>query len=378
MECLVIGDNHYNTLNVIRSLGKERIEVIALIITDEVDCFVLKSKYVSRGLTAKTPSVELIIDEFAKDKKIPVISTCDKIAAFLDENYNILSEKFYLASVGQKQGGIVKEMDKNIQLHHAAQAGFDTPNSIAVDLREINDVDYSSINFPCIIKPEESIEGSKNDFRICRNLEELKQSLENLSSKLNRVLIQDFIRNDEVILVAGARTTDRKNYVFGEVNKYKHSKHPSSLGLNCLGRYTADSELTECCKRYVDTIDYVGLYSFEVIRTHTDYTTKTCSSDKSLNYFLEMNLRADGLLYFYTKAGINYPALWVRSCYGDNIVLRASKKKVLGMNEFLYLHSYLSLESVLDFIRTDTFAFFSMKDPRPFFHILKKRFKGSK
>lgn len=56
------------------------------------------------------------------------------------------------------------------------------------------------------------------------------------------------------------------------------------------------------------------------------------------NYFMEINLRTDGLL-FYNKAGINFQAIRVNSCYNYVSEIIPSKKDIYGMNEFLYLRN---------------------------------------
>lgn len=363
MEAIILGNDHYNTLNVVRALGQESIRVYAIIVS-EGKSFVLKSKYLYKGVIVHAPDAKMIVDNFSnKDRKIPLFATCDVLAAFLDNNYDYLSQFFILPSVKMKQGLLVQEMDKNNQLEHAAAAGFDVPGSVKIDLHTIPNGKYGNIKFPCIIKPEESIGGSKNDFRICYDSDGLTRSLNNLSGHLSQVLVQDFIPNDEVILIAGVRTNSGKNYIFGEVNKYKHGKKFNNLGLNCMGVLTPDSEIANSVLRYIDSIDYHGCYSVEVVRTRTTSTLRA-----EVNYFMEINLRTDGLLYFYTKAGINYPAIWVNSCYGIEKDIVPSKKKIYGMNEFLYIRNSLSLSIIGDVFKTNVFSTLSLSDIKPFIY----------
>ena len=362
--CIILGNDHYNTLNVIRSLGVSGIEVYAIIVSDKLKSFVLKSRYISKGELVRQADITHIINKYAKpDIRIPILGTCDSLAAFLDENYDILVKYFILPSIGNTQRMLVNEMDKNIQLKHAKKAGFDIPHSVAIQLNNLSDSTLTDIRYPCIIKPKESIEGSKNDFSICHNEDELKKNLKSLSGRLNQVLVQQFIPNDHVILIAGVRTHFGDNYVFGEINKLKHGCQPQNLGLNCIGVLNPTSELRDACINYVDSIDYHGCYSIEVVRIGT-----TSAPTQNMNFFIEINLRTDGLLYFYQKAGINFPEIWVKSCYGEKVNFIPSKQKVYGMNEFLYFRHYLSGSTFTDLLKTDIFSTFSIYDIKPFIY----------
>ncbi len=361
LDAIVIGNDHYNTLNVVRALGRENIRVNVVVQHHSSKSFVLKSKYIFKGYVVKDLTASWLIDNFAKvGTKIPILTTSDALASFLDANYNVLASHFVLSSVKNIEGQLTKFMDKNLQLIYAKAAGFDVPFSISINLKNLSAETLDFVRFPCIIKPEASIGGSKNDFRICHSIEELKNSLNELSTHVNSVLVQDFIPNDEVILIAGVRTIDGENFVYGEVNKTKHGKETNNLGLNCFGAWNFESELAERCKRYVDSIDYHGCYSVDAVRIRTASTDNV----RRLNYFMEINLRTDGLLYFYTKAGINIPAIWVKSCYGLPIKINLKKTEVYGMNEFLYIKN--RPYNIKDFLKADVFSTFSLRDIKPF------------
>lgn len=367
LKAIVIGDDHYNTLNVIRALGENGILVFAVIVSSSAKSFVLKSKYIHKGFLIPEISREWLINQFNNlSPKIPILVTSDKIASFIDSNYDCLSKYFILPSVEDREGALIEEMDKDKQLVHAKAAGFHAPKSISISPSTFSKDDLINVDYPCLIKPEKSIIGSKKDFRICKNQNELISYLTLLSSHLDKVLVQEFIPNEEVILLAGVRTIKGKNYIFGEINKYKHSKKLENLGLNCVGMLTPTSSIANLCERYVTNINYHGCYSIEVIRKQSI----SRDSNHNFNYFLEINLRTDGLLFFYTAANINFPAIWVRSCYGEELSIKPSKKKIIGMNEFLYLRNSLSLEVFSDFFKTNVFSIFKLSDIKPFIYKL--------
>ncbi len=368
LKTAVIGNDHYNTLNVVRALGREGIEVYLFVVSPTDRNFVRKSRYIKKSYTIKDEgNIENALIsaymEIGNGERIPLIATCDSVAAAVDSHLDTLSRHYILPSVAERQGALVTEMDKDRQLRHAAKAGFDVPQSVSLGLPEDIGRIKEVKSYPCLIKPETSFEASKKEFRICRDQKELGNALRELTSKVKRVLVQQFIPNDEVILIAGVRTNEGKHYIFGEVNKLKHSDDPENLGLNCLGVLLPDSPLAKLCERYTDEIDYRGCYSIEVLRTR-----EAGKPERHSDYFLEINLRTDGLLYFYNRARINYPALWVKSCYGLDPVPEPVGKKIYGMTEFNYLRNYMGPSSLKDFLRADTFSIFSLSDLKPFIY----------
>lgn len=165
------------------------------------------------------------------------------------------------------------------------------------------------------------------------------------------------------MVISGVRTINNINYVFGEIDKFKHGNQLHNLGLNCMGVLSPISELRNTCISYVDAIDYHGCYSIDIVRVYNQST-----SAQNQNYFMEINLRTDGLLYFYRKAGINFPAIWVNSCYNEKVNVTPSQNKIYGMNEFMYFRHCLSTAVFTDLFKTDIFSTFSIKDIKPFIY----------
>lgn len=361
-KVIVVGNDHYNTLNVIRSLGKDDFDVRVVIISESIKTksFVLKSRFVSHGFVlSESEVVDFLMDRLADPQvNIPVIPTYDGAAAVLDKSYDRLSEFFILPSVARTQGMLTANMNKELQVRQAGSVGFKVPASVVMELDKYSGDMPRDVVLPCIVKPLSSFRGSKNDFRVCDTPESLNDVLMELKGRVPEVLIQQFIPNDEILLVGGVRTEDGRNFCYGEINKYKKSNAVNSMGLCCLGYLLPDSELTDLCKRLVELIDYRGCYSVEAVRAK--------AGDEKEDYFIEINLRTDGLYYFYDCMGIDFPAIWVRSCYGLPVDVRMRKNKVFGMNEFLYLKHCLSLKSVADFWKTDVFSTFRWTDLKPF------------
>ena len=354
---IIIGFDHDNTLNVLRALGQEGFQSTLILISDTKKTFISKSKYAKIVYKVKSinDGLKCLNNLSITNTKIPVISTADSIAVAIDKEYPTLSQSFILPNCFGRSGGIITEMDKNRMVANAKSSGFCVPSSIKIKTSGFDISSIAHFCFPVIIKPDESFKGSKDDFRICNNKEEVQIAINSLKDQLESALIQEFIPNDEVILLAGVRKSDGSIYQYGHVNKVKHGSNSNNLGMNSWGYFSSEDILKQQCIIFLEKIGYFGPYSFEFIR-HKDKL-----------YFLEINLRTDGLFFFFTKAGINLPAIWADS----NASAPANiKNKVIGMCEFQYLKNFVRVnrlfENLTDCLKTDIFSIASIKDPMPF------------
>lgn len=364
-KAIVIGNNHDNTLNVIRALGSDGFDVELLLLSKSKKNYITKSKYINKTRLFEHESDLLqYLSETARCEKIPVITTSDSIAALIDRNFNMLKTKYQLPNCHNSAGYLIKEMDKERMTQVAQKCGFLVPKTISYRRNtppQCNLLKYSELHYPVIIKPEQSILGSKDDFRICGSFDCLASTINRDLKHINAFLIQEFIPNDEVLLVAGARTLDGHVYQKGHINKSKHGKRLTNLGMNSLGILTSEDILKDNCCRYLSEIGYFGPYSFEFIRHN------------GLIYFIEVNLRTDGLYFFFNHFGFNIPSIWASN--GEKTCSRRERRlryKVVGMCEFQYLKNYLSLSHIFsnirDFANTDVFSIASLKDIKPFIY----------
>lgn len=359
---IVIGNNHDNTLNVIRALGVGGFSVELLIVTKSKKNYITKSKYVNSTVVFEDES-ELLqhLIKTERQDKLPVITTSDSLASFIDSNYDVLKSKYILPNCNDTAGALITEMDKERMGNIANECGFIVPKTVSFK-RDIDMADdIQNFAYPVIVKPEQSILGSKDDFRICKSFDDLMYVINIELTHINDFIIQEFIPNDEVLLIAGVRTLDGQIYQKGFVNKSKHGKQLSNLGMNSLGIYTSQDLFKEECKKYLTTINYYGPYSFEFVR----HNGKT--------FFIEINLRTDGLYFFFTHAGINIPTIWATN--GDNTnacAMENIKERVIGMCEFQYIKNYFSpshiISAIRDIVKTDVFSIASSKDIKPFIY----------
>ena len=94
---IILGDGHFNTLGMVRSLGEVGIRPIVVLV-DHNRMIVAPSKYIQTLKLANTieEGLEYIISAYSQEKEKPFLLTgSDKIIAVIDRNYNRLIDDFY-------------------------------------------------------------------------------------------------------------------------------------------------------------------------------------------------------------------------------------------------------------------------------------------
>ena len=372
IKCIVVGPIHYNTLNVIRSLEQNAIDTLSILIGKPKSNFVTVSKYVKHWISIEDYNdIGITLDNISGyiKQRLPLIAINDRSASEIDKIYDKINLKFILPNCKNIQGGIIQEMSKFRQIEVASQSGFRTPETIMIRPSDFNK-DNFHIPFPCIIKPAKSIDGFKSDMKVCSNLDEAEKHIYSFDNN-PELLIQQFIPNIRFFLIAGIRCSDGEVIIPGVVEKIKKGSRNNTMGLNAFGKLTkCDGAMIEKCKKYLSNIDYHGLFSFEFANPENEYT---CIAN---SYFIEVNLRSDGLLFFYNTAGFSLPSIWADADYRNSIRYHKIQKEIYGINESIYIKEFLRKESlkgvIKDFLMANCYSYFSITDPRPF---IRKFFK---
>lgn len=364
-HALVIGGSHYNTLWVVRSLGLVGYTT-TLIILDDIKSrsFVQKSKYVKKSFVVSSCDEILgILLNFDFGRKISIFSSNDKVSDFLDKNYSVLRDKFYIPNCGDKNGLLSKWMDKRIMNEVAKRSGFNIPWSKERSI--LNNMDLEDIQYPCIIKPLKSSKGNKTDFNICNSKDELSLSLNRIKETCQDVLVQEYIKPDfEISILCMRHRKAGINLIPGLLVKSKTCTSIHNLGMPAYAYVQKDIKPyidSDVVNKFLDEIDYDGLYSIEFFVS------------KGITYFLEINLRVDGDLFVYTQSGVNMPYCWDQLNLGNSIInLQLEvQNKTYGMTEISYI-KYLDwkhpIEAIKDWYRTDCYSIFSWSDMKPFIY----------
>lgn len=305
-EVIVFGKDRYNTLGLMRSLGRKGIPVFLLLKHSSPFSYCSLSKYATRVKQVNT--VEEGIHYLVNDYKVPVgekiivIPTSDSVASELDFHFDALSTKYIFPNAGSA-GALTAIMDKALMTSIAKESGLSTPITIEYTC---GDALPKNIPFPCLIKPAKSIEGSKSQIKICKNLNDIEAAVSTLS-KGHHILIQQLINKEYDLLLLGCRCSNGKVFLSGVFKKERWI----SVGEDgSFGLITTDySKWFErgVIERFLNNLNYVGPFSIE------------CGVEKGTPYFYEINLRNDGTSHYFDLTGFCAPYAWVMECTGIKV-----------------------------------------------------------
>lgn len=366
-KLLVIGPDHYNTLWLVRSLGMAGLKPFIIIHSHNNKSFVSKSRYCNGYIIIndKEDIIRFLLEQTGIEKKV-IYTSSDELAELLDENYNILSNNYFIQNCNKQQGRLSFWMDKDNMVSKAADCGLTTPRSLSLSTFDSSDV--SLVKYPCIIKPEISAEASKDNFRLCNNEQDLNQAICEIKSKCSRILVQEYIKPEYEYLIYGV-STDTEICIPGGLRKIHTCSSLNNLGMmsySCLSEEIPKQiDSFDRIRDFIKAIGYKGLFSVEFIITE----------DKA--YFLEINLRNDGTCYITTQAGVNMPAIWAYSCMGknsSNLSRSFKRKKTFGMNEVNYFKYTFKFKYIIkcmkEIFSTNAFSLVKFNDMLPFFYKL--------
>lgn len=366
-KVIVIGGDHHNTLGVIRSLGEKGLKPDVFIVSRDGKSFVIESKYIHTKHILRNDSeiVPSLIQYYANEEFKPVIICCyDAASSVIDLHSEKLSEFFFLPGA-KEQGRITYLMNKQFMSELAEECGLSIPETLYPTKSHLDEED---IPLPCIIKPLISKNGSKKDILICRELSEVNEQLDRLGPE--NVQIQRFIEKDFEYQLIGC-STDEDVIIPG----YSKILRPCKGSNTSFLHYEPLTELlcdVEACKELVRKTGYKGLFSLEFLR------------DKSGNdLFMEINFRNDGNAICVTAAGVNLPYIWYLSCIGGDYRCEINKKITpkfvmpdsaeirLLVTRQISFFQYLS-----DLRKTNRFMEFEWKDIKPFWKMLRLKYKN--
>lgn len=366
-RAIIIGDSTNNTLSIVRSLGEANIEQCLILKCNEDVHFVAKSRYLKDKDVYHIKTIEecLPILEHLKsyDGEQTIICSFDEAAVCIDSYEHSLYPYFRTPARGKHIGVF---FNKDAQCKLAAECGLTTPKSVRFN--RADDIDDISIDFPIILKPQNSTRGEKSDIHICYGREDLEKSLDE-ESGCEEFVLQEFIIKDYELDCIGVRT-ERGVYIPGAVKKIRH--YPRLIGAGAYGIFLPVEEIgidVEGISRFLEKVGYYGPFSVEFVRKG------------DTNYFMEVNFRNEGLAYAATCAGANLHSLYIDP---DHKRIDHSKiRSIYMMNysvDFLYVkNKELPLHIWLrDLLRTRCFINMSIKDLYPtiyyYCHKIKAKF----
>lgn len=364
MHCqiIVVGDSFNNTLGLIRSLGQAHFDV-RLILVGNDRLFLSKSRYIRHGNYYRIDSLEEclpIIMRLVYDSHNSVILTSnDKAAEFIDDNEPCLSS----VCLTPMRGGTLKRyLNKDVQCQLAIECGFDIPQTIVYNRRESLNIPFP---FPVLLKPQNSNNGEKSDIHICYSRQELNEALDK-ESKCPQFVLQEYIDKDFEMNVIGF-SWNGDVAISGGIKKIRH--YPTIYSPCSYGRFIpldAVSIPIDSIREFISRVGYNGPFSVEFLVKNNRY------------YFLEFNLRNDGLAYTATAAGVNLCKM-INGTLSKNLPSAHSIWMMDLSTDFCHVKdgNITRMMWIKDFLHTKCQLNFNWKDPMPTVYYYINKLKSS-
>lgn len=350
-RAIIIGDATHNTLSAVRSLGEERIPLVLIMVAEHDPLFVRKSKYLNKHNLYIIGSLDECT-EILKSLKVDgegqtLMTTFDAAAEWVDAREPELSKYFRTPCRGKQIG---KLFHKDEQCILAAECGLTVPKSIVYHRGDSFPTD---IEYPILTKPLVSSSGEKSDIHICNGENELKYALQK-DSHCDDFIVQEYIEKEFEVDCTGVRTENEAILV--AIRKIRHWPRMVGAGafahVDKIEKFNIDLDGVE---KFLSKVGYYGPFSVEFI--HKD----------GINYFMEVNLRNEGLAYSSTAAGLNLHALYLNegtkldwSMFHPVYMMNTSIDPLYVKEGDLTWKQWLA-----DFRKTTAFINFNKKDMMP-------------
>lgn len=310
-KVLVVGGDHHNTLAVIRSLGRARIDFKVLIhgnYSSISDIHISASRYVKSGMLATCPEEDTILEEtiyeYGNLTDVRwVLIPCSDFAAYVIDKSTILSpQQFILPGFTNNRGKVALLMDKYEQKLWADRQHIPMAKTWSVNCTDRGFVAPEDVVYPCIIKPEISALGKKTDIVICRDSHALGKGLEELAKKgYRKVLLQQFLIKEHEECAYGC-LINQEPYICGGIFQKIRECLGAGGGSTSYGyveddKYFRDSLAYQVLEKLWKQ-GYRGMYDIELL---------VCKEQVYLN---EINFRTSGSAYSIAAANINLSLIW--------------------------------------------------------------------
>ena len=358
-KAIVISEDHYNALGVIRSLGINNTPVYLVLTTEDNNTYTNYSRYVSEAFFTGR-NEKRIIEALLK---IANDSTClyfvfplsDFASEIIDKYRTVLSTNNIKCP--NMNGNIKQYQNKWIAKEKATECNLRTAKSIIYEIGE--QIKWKT--FPAIIKPLVSQEGLKSDITIVNNLSELEAALNDFEAKhYSRVLIEEYLTGQEEHMIEVLGYAYNGRVVIGGIIK-KIREYPNRRGSTSFAQIVRDHEGLDINSviLFIENSHFEGLFDMEF-----KYVDGVC-------YFIECNFRNGAPSYALTQYNCNLPVNWMNGYLGKEQTAINYKDTMYFMCEQTDILNVIKRDASLskwigDFLKSKK-VFFSMRDIRPVF-----------
>ena len=364
---ILFGQDHYNPLGVVRSLGEDGISPVVILISESKPHLVNKSRYIGKLHWVKSieEGYEVLLSNYGNEPLKPFIYTCsDDTESFLDLHYNELIEHFYFFNAGE-QGRITKIMEKEEMIKMAVESGIDIPKTEVVRVGDLP----KTLRYPILTKAVISTMANwKSNVHICQNEAELLEAYKTI--KGDSIILQEYITKKNELCLDGVSVNGGEEVYLPIQSEYIRFT-PSAYGNYIYFQKYKEMDLLPKIQTIFKKTGFSGVFSMEFLR------------DKDDNfYFLEINFRNSTWSYAHTHVGVNLPVIWAKSTLAGHLDVsdvKITKETFTAIQEFTdfkdsVLGGAVSVKQWLkDFSNCDCPFYYNKQDSAPFWSILRKK-----
>ena len=361
---ILFGQDHYNPLGVVRSLGEEGISPVVILISESKPHLVNKSKYIGKLHLVKSieEGYQILLSNYGNEELKPFIYTCsDDTESFIDLHYNELIEHFFFFNAGE-QGRITKIMEKEEMIKMAVESGIDIPKTEVVKVGELP----KNLRYPILTKAVISTMANwKSNVHICQNEKELLEAYKTI--KGDSIILQEYIIKKNELCLDGVSVNGGEEVYLPIQSEYIRFT-PSAYGNYIYFQKYKEMELLPKIQTIFKKTGFSGVFSMEFLR------------DKDDNfYFLEINFRNSTWSYAHTHVGVNLPVIWAKSTLSGHLDVsdvKITKETFTAIQEFSDFNDSVrggkvSLKTWFkELKKCDCLFVYNPKDVRPFYHYL--------
>lgn len=364
---IVFSQDHYNPLNVIRSLGEKGLNPISILYSKK-PFLINHCKYVSELNFVDTleSGYKLLLQKYGSEEYKPfVFCSDDTTEGYLDQHYEELKDKFYFYNSGE-QGRVTWLQNKDNITNLASEVGLTIPKKEIVNTGDLP----KKLVYPIITKVLASTMGAwKGDVYICNNKKELKDAYKKIKSP--KLILQEYIKKKGEFCMEGISINDGTEVFIPYVADYIRYYY------NSYGHYMnmipfQEGEFKNKILQLLRKTKYNGIFEIEFMKGPNEE-----------KIFLEINFRASTWVYAITVAGGNIPYYWAKSILlgkipTEEMVLRNKPFKAMVEPDDFSLnvvrHHRISLwKWIKDLRSTECYYYYNKNDQKPFWYMVRKK-----
>ena len=306
-DVIVFAQEHYNPLNIIRSLGKSGIYPIFISVKRGYE-LASKSKYISKlhVVDSVEEGYNLLMNNYAcsQSGKAPnVLFSDDKCVGYFDDRYDEWKNKIITFNAGH-QGRVNEFMDKFKIQQLAKKYGFNVLSSYLISKEE--PIIPKDLDYPIITKDITPNSGSwKSDVFICKDEDELRRAIDAITSPI--LMVQHFVDKKNELALEGYTVNHGQDMQVVTQITYKYLIPGYYSPYHDVTPFS-NHEIESALKNIFKEIGYEGIFEAEFL----------IDKDDTL-YFMEINFRASAWNPTGYHAGMPLPNLWIKGMKNGRI-----------------------------------------------------------